>query len=382
MKNRVAIFTWCYFGKINYGQILQCYATQKLCEEYGFDVTIINYRPLKEFENIYNIPPKGIERDKYERQYKERYIERQDEKQVERFLEFIDQNIHLSSRCYSVCDIEEEIEDKDFLIVGSDQLWNPIWFDPVYLLEFAKKGQKCISIATGGISVNRKIYHPTFERIAKRIGSFEFVSVREAISKNILNTYTNKKIIDILDPTLLLDEVKWMRFCDNKLIDDEYIFVYYLGQLTPHKHILKEIAKKYNLKRIIYIKMHDSKEKINDEGIMEAVIDAGPKELLSLIRYSNVVCTDSFHGFVFSLIFEKEFFLMDRAYTSRDKVSDTREKNIIDSLKIGKRYANCKKDLIEIEAIDYAYIKKNLYEKRKYCRNEIEQVLLQRKKHL
>lgn len=373
MGKKAALFTWCYFGRVNYGQILQCYATQKLCEEYGLEVMVIKYRPLKEFEKIINIPPKGIEREHYEKYFKDRYIESQDVKQVERFREFISENICMSPQCYSIKDIEEEIEDKDILIVGSDQLWNPAWFDPVFIVEFARKKHKVISIATGGISINKKVYQPVLKRIAKGLEKFDFVSVRETVSREILNAYTDKKIIDVLDPTLLLDERKWRGLCAHRMVEEKYILAYFLGKLTPHKHILKEIARRNKIEKIIYIRMHDSDEEINNEGMLEPFVDAGPREFLSLIRSADIVCTDSFHGFAFSLIFEREFFLMDRAYTNTDEISGARETNVLNKLKIGNRHANSKKDLLVSESIDYISVKKALKDRKKYCRKEIEQ---------
>lgn len=373
MGKKVAIFTWCYDnGPMNYGQILQCYAMQKLCEKYNLDVTVIKYRHLRGFEKILEIPQKGMERNDYERSFKEQYVERQDTEQMKRFLGFISENIHLSPQCYLVKEIEEEIENKEILIVGSDQLWNPLWFDPVYLLEFAKTEQRRVSIATGGISVDKKAYNPILKRIAKAIEKFDYVSVREPVSKDILNCYTDKKIVDLLDPTLLLDDLQWRKLCEDRLIKDKYIFVYYLGKITPHKHILKEIAKKCDVKKIVYIRRHYFNENINEEGILEPFDDAGPKEFLALIRYAEAVCTDSFHGLVFSLVFKKDFYLMDRAYKDMDVASNTRAENLQNKLKFKKRFANSKKELSSIEKIDYEIVEKELHKIQEYCTKEFE----------
>lgn len=376
MNKKAVIFTWCHDnGPVNYGQILQCYAMQKLCEKYGLDATVIKYRRLRKFEDLINIPAKGTERNKYELQFKEKYVEKQDARQVKKFQNFISEHICLSAQCYSIKDIEEEIEDKDILIVGSDQLWNPLWFDPVYLLEFAKETQRIVSIATGGISVDKEAYRPTLRRIAKGIEKFDYVSVREPISRDILNAYTKREIADVLDPTLLLDEIEWNQICGHNLMKEKYIFVYCLGALTFHKHILKEIARKYGVGKIIYIKMHYSTEPVNHEGILEPITDAGPKEYLSYIRYAEAVCTDSFHGFVFSVMFKKDFYLMDRAYIPKDEVSNSRADNLMDKLKIKKRYANCKKDLSEMEHIDYERVGQELGKQRKDSIKEFEKAI-------
>ena len=79
--------------------------------------------------------------------------------------------------------------------------------------------------------------------------------------------------------------------------------------------------------------MEISEELFNDLDIMVGIKNAGPEEFVSLIRFSAAVCTDSFHAFALSLIFDKDFFLMDRAYISSDEASTCRWNEILDLLK-------------------------------------------------
>lgn len=53
--------------------------------------------------------------------------------------------------------------------------------------------------------------------------------------------------------------------------------------------------------------LHESNDFWADE-----LLCAGPLEFLTAIKNAEVVFTDSFHGSIFSTIFEKEFFLFKR----------------------------------------------------------------------
>ena len=195
MKKKIAIFTWCYTaGAINFGQILQCYSLQKHCKEIGFDVVVVKYRKLNDEEDIRQIPPKGKDRDRYESDYKDMHYENQESGQARLVNKFIDEHIEFTQQCYCEEDILEEINGCDVLLVGSDQLWNPLWIDCTYLLDFDNLQRKRISYATSGICSEKQAYKEHIKKIAGKIENFEYVSVRESISKRILKKYTNKKI--------------------------------------------------------------------------------------------------------------------------------------------------------------------------------------------
>lgn len=353
-KNTAAIFTWCYdIGKTNYGQILQCYALQELCKQHGIKPTVMKYRALREDELLELIPAKGAERERYERNIKDRYTEDQSDPRVQRFLSFIDEYIYRSARCYCTEDVKEECGNKEYLIVGSDQLWNPDGFDRIMLLEFADDTQHCFTYATGGVAVDWKKYRNTFRLIADGLDRFEQVSVREPVSVEILGKYTDREIVDVLDPTLMLTEKDWDQVCGSQLLSGRYIFCYCIGGISFHKHVLKEIAKFHGVDTVLYIKSNHHMERINGEGLFYEINDAGPSEFLSLIKYAEAVCTDSFHGFALSIVYQKEFYLMNRAFVNREWASTGRMDNVIHKLGIGKRYANCKRDVKEIEPIHY-----------------------------
>ncbi len=301
---KVAIFTWCYRNNyINYGQILQCYALQRICEKLGYETQVICYRKPEAHESIVFQLDQN-ERKRYETDRKYDRISMYGKGTIDRCCEFQDQYINFSPQYFSKCEIENSIQEFDVLLVGSDQLWNPLWLDDVNILNFSHSGKKCVSYATGGITSDMTSNDMrAIKQIVKSIGYFDRVSVREPISRDILNKYTNKEISDVIDPTFLLKTEEWDEICRERLIKEKYIFVFYIGLISPQKHLFKEIAKKHGSDRIIYLNLHRSSEKINDDYNMKLYESAGPCEFLSLIKYADAVCTDSFHVIIIVYFF-------------------------------------------------------------------------------
>lgn len=350
---KIAIITWCYDnGTINFGQVLQCYALQEFCRSLYCEVKIIKYRALWDNEEL-SLIPKGIEREKYEYGHRDQYVESQSREDVQKVLKFIKRFIHLSQQCYTAEELINVTKDCNYLIAGSDQIWNPLWFDKNALLIFASAHQHKISYATAGISndigKNKKI----IQLIAKEIDSFKSVSVREPISKEILNRYTTKEISDVLDPTLILSEERWNRICSERQVKEEYILCYCIGEIRPHKHVLKYAMSKYKVQNIVYIDMSKRKLDFCNGRFMIGRSDIGPMEFLALIRYAKAIFTDSFHGFAFSVIYKKEYYIMGRAYDTKEIFNYSRIKNIMIKFDIPERWANTKQDVDKAPPINY-----------------------------
>lgn len=361
MNYKIALFTWCYTaGAINYGQILQCYSLQRYCQNKGFDVKVVKYRRLDDSEDPRLIPSKGEERDRYEYEYKNRNYEKQECGQAKLVNEFIKEYISLSQQCYSIDDILEEISDCDILLVGSDQLWNPLWIDWVYLLEFDDIHRKHISYSTSGICSNDQCYENAIRRITNGFEHFDYVSVREPISNKILRQYSDKNVFVALDPVFLLNKEEWDEMMDAPLITEPYIFAFYIGRIDPQKHLIHQVARKYDVQKIVYVKREISDEVFNELDIMVGIQNVGPKELVSLIRNATAVCTDSFHVFALSLIFHKEFYLMNRAYVPSDEASTSRWNDLLELLGIEPRVANSRNEIMKIKTIDYESVENRL----------------------
>ena len=97
----------------------------------------------------------------------------------------------------------------------------------------------------------------------------------------------------------------------------------------------------------------------------DVLIDIGPAEFISLIKYADAVITDSFHGTAFSIIYEKQMYSIKRIVNKRDIYdNDCRIKNVFDFLGIHNYYTKSDKIDFKGAEIDYQEVSKKLKKQR------------------
>ena len=90
------------------------------------------------------------------------------------------------------------------------------------------------------------------------------------------------------------------------------------------------------------------------------VLDVGPKEFVNLIANACYVCTDSFHGTLFSLLFHKRFSCFD---TTKNK-HDTRKKGLLERVGATSAFQNIEESIKVCTELDYKKIDRNIEEMR------------------
>ena len=192
----------------------------------------------------------------------------------------------------------------DLILSGSDQIWNPKIFpdgrfDPVFF---------------GAFSQRRRIaYAPSFgiphipegmeEELRGYLKQFSHISVRERQGQRIVKDLTGQEVPVVLDPTLLLTRDQWSAMAAPPGLSGGYILCYCIsrpGALAPYIH---QLAEKTGLP---VVQLCGIRQKVHPRA--RCVLDAGPAEFLSLFQNASYVCTNSFHGTVFSVQFQKPFF--------------------------------------------------------------------------
>lgn len=303
----------------NYGAVLQAYALKKYIKDLGYETKIINYH----HEDI----PDG-------------YLPDDNEKRWEKFNTFIKQLIDYEEKTYIN---EEQLEklDIDFWICGSDQIWNTditIYMNKGYFLNFKTEGKKISYAASMG---KKELTKEEEEDFKKYINKLDKISVREETLQEYAQKFTDKKIEKVLDPTLLLEEKDY-----SELIEDnchgEYVLIY---ALVPDERLTKvanKIAQEKNLK---IIELNDKK---NEKYFCEQVSEAGPSEFLTLIKNAKAVITNSFHGTIFSIIFQKEFYTI-----SRKSNNNSRMENILKIVGMEDRLIDKIEELENVKGQDY-----------------------------
>ena len=222
------------------------------------------------------------------------------------------------------------------VIVGSDQLWLPVnVVSDYYTLNWVSDNINKISYATSfGISTIPNKYKEMYKSFLKRINN---LSVRENNAVKLVKELSDRDAKLICDPTLLLTKEEWMDIQDNKrIIDDKYIFCYFLGNNIEHRKFVERL-KSITGYKIVSINHCDEYVKYSDKFADLTPYDVGPSEFINYIRNAEFVCTDSFHGTVFSLINNVKFFTF-RRFKSKSKMStNSRVESLLNIVNLNKR---------------------------------------------
>lgn len=199
----------------------------------------------------------------------------------------------------------------DVLVCGSDQIWNPDYNIPAFFLDFAKPDQKrVIYAASVGKERLTRLQRKTYQKLMRGL---DFVSVREHSARQLLQPVCEQPVQVVLDPTLLHDRAYWQTFAEGSAKHYEnYIFCYFLGLTEEKIEAAKAYAAKTGKALVSIPYLHGVEEPLCRElgGIQDA--DVGPGDFLKLIAEADAVLTDSFHASVFSLLFEKDFWVFGR----------------------------------------------------------------------
>lgn len=321
---KVGIIT-LYYNNNNYGGVAQGYALRKYFEKIGYESEMITYKSTsknlglvnkeksikiisKKVRNKIKRYVNQIREKKYINMYKNELEERK--RKLEKF-----RNDMPHSKVYDSSSINEIENNYDYFVTGSDQCWNPGVIDNGYVFSFLKGKNKKIFSYASSVAVS-KVSDKYKNFMKKELEKYNTISIRELDSQEILENITNRKIDWVIDPTLLLDYDDWNRITSERILKEKYAFAYILGDDQKERNIVKEIAKKKNLKLVTlpYIKDGNKFEfKIQDLNFGdEQMINISFEDFLSLIKYSELVITDSFHAICFSYIFKREFYAIEK----------------------------------------------------------------------
>lgn len=357
-----------YFHE-NYGGMLQAYATTKIFEEKGIEYEIIRYRKKKNLKFIIKSLPRMFNNvllnDKYEALQKKLSFKRhsdialKEKERMKEFSNFKNNNFRkLSEEYYGFENLKKGCNKYSAVVTGSDQLWSPAGLPTnFYNLKFVPDDIRKISIASSfGVK-----YIPWYQknRTADYLKRIEYISMRENTGKKIVKELTGRDVPVILDPVFMFDREGWERLIPTKKeYEEEYIFAYFLGKNPEHREIVKKIAKEKKLKIVTLRHLDQFVE--DDENFGDyAPYDVGPDKFLNLLRGAKYVCTDSFHGAVFSIIHNKQFLVFDRYNNNSKHSKNSRIDSLCDNLEIKNcRYNGNIEEIFEKE-IDYYKVNEN-----------------------
>lgn len=238
---------------------------------------------------------------------------------------------------YSMEQLQTANQDYMGFVCGSDMIWSDIGQNmDVFFLQFAQPGTR-ISYAPSltGINTSDK---KELTKLKKRLEGIDFLSCREKFGVDIITELTGKKAFHALDPTLLMTKDMWKKHLqfDTKDRKNKYILCYMFGG-APNSVIreLKTIGKKLNAD-IRYIPMSVKERSYELQNGRTAAY--GPYEFVELFYNADFVITNSYHGLLFSLIFEKPFVLFHREHNCEWSIHEERMNSILSITGLSNRF--------------------------------------------
>lgn len=282
--------------KANYGGILQNWALQQVLIKLGHEPITIDLLPQPSLSRFILSTVKSL--ILWFIPSKRRKFIRWHYKRSPLFEKFVENKIRKTDVCHRYSMDLVQKYHLDALIVGSDQIWRPIYNrDVLYdmFLRFAKdfKGKKIAYAASFGVGQWEFTEEQT--RICSSlVQMFDAVSVREESGVRLCEEYLKINAIPVLDPTFLVEKEAYLKLCSHVPKREEaFLAAYVLDASSEVEDVIKEEARKMG----IMVRRYSA----------DATAELTVEEWISIFRDASFIVTDSFHGTVFSIIFGKPF---------------------------------------------------------------------------
>lgn len=282
---KVCIIT--VYNSLNYGSFLQAFALSEVLKEMGHKVSFLETKARNPLAQTLKSTTKKIINFDYDGA----------KLNIEKYIKFKNAN-----KKFNICKKKiDELDKQDVFIFGSDEIWNISREDFSKYPIFLGKGLPKKFFMSYAPSINTSTYQMIKENsyFIECINNIDKISVRDKHSLCTLQQVTSKDIDIVLDPTLLLDKDKYNSL-EEKCDDKNYILVYSYGHNMTEERI-KKIREFANVKEMKLISVGF------DLKWCDKSISASPFLFLSYIKNAAYVITDTFHGTVFSIIYNKSF---------------------------------------------------------------------------
>lgn len=302
----------------NYGGILQAYALQSVLNKMGHDVTLlVDYKAIK-YKPFYLWPlvlisrlfVRYIKQDTTVHIFHEKWAKMQHDFLTQHQTLFIKENIRIT-QLTNIKDVSKL--NLSAIVVGSDQVWRPKYVNPIdkYFLSFLSKNSKIKRIAYA-VSFGTKEWEYSRQqtkRCAKLAQKFDCISVREKSGIELCRRYLKVTALFVLDPTLLLNKEDYISLLPNLEQEVNYrtIFTYILDKSEEKDEFINEIKTK--------LKLIQTNIDFNDKSRPYCSVE----NWLMNFYQAQFIVTDSFHGCVFSIIFNKPFLVINNPQRGQER---------------------------------------------------------------
>lgn len=313
----------------NYGGLLQNYALQQVLKRAGHEVYTLDWavgrrnpmwyvRVIGLFIAHFLMPARFEKPDIY------RLNKNEDNAINANIYDFINRYISRTKIVKRNIDFKiiSENEGFDAFIVGSDQCWRPRFnrFQYQMYLKFARKRQDITRIAyAASFGTSNWEYTPKMTLRCQALAAlFDVITVREDTGVDLCRTYLGVEATHVLDPTMLLTKQDYMDLIEenNESVSSGNLYYYFLDPSDIKIKAINQIEKESGYKAFSVIPRFNSdhRTKANIKHNLEQCIYPRVTMWLRAFLDAELVIVDSFHGMVFSIIFNKPFWVIGNQY--------------------------------------------------------------------
>ena len=272
-NNEIKVYT--LYKSLNFGAYLQAFALQHILKENGYSPSFIEVNPFSNKEI-------------------KKYIIRKDIRKI--FINYLQYKKFKS--CWKHVKINNnDVEYAKACVVGSDEIWNiknKSFFHAPEYFGYNINNNNIISYAPScNLTTSKDLI--SFDASIK-FEKFSKISVRDNHTFYLVKEISGVAPTIVLDPTLLIKDFK--NFESNIYVNHKYILIY------GYKFAKHEIEKILNFAKKMNYKLYSIGM---PQMWCDRQITATPFEFLSFVKNADYIITETFHGTIFSIIYNKNF---------------------------------------------------------------------------
>ena len=359
----------------NYGGILQAYALQSFLRDAGYDVEVIQQiRPARyrsDFTQLIDKLTFGLRPIKLQNGdiiSRKKWLRLLEEVSSEP-KRFINERLCLSEKLY----VEGDLDDVnrlgfDVVVVGSDQVWRRDYVSKIqsYFLDFLDNSQtRKVAYAASFGTADWQYDEKVTAECKNLLKSFKSVSVREKSAVSMCHKYLGITPFLAVDPTLLVDPKHYVKL-SGAHPKERHLCSYVLDESDMLAAEVNRIADDHSLK--IVSPMPKNKFTKAGESKLNDCKFGTVEDWVSAFHQADYVITDSFHGTVFSILFNKPFI----SYVNRQRGA-SRFESLLGELGLSSRMVYCLEELKSVgldgNEIDWTAVNKFLSQWRRKSRD-------------
>jgi hypothetical protein len=352
---------------INYGSLLQAFATIKVLEKLGHHAYIIDYRRKSVYSLKYLLSKvdfnSGLKKTIFD-VFRAFFVSFEHHSVERKFVKMRKRYLKMTETYYS-CDGMAGLK-ADCFVTGSDQVWGIDRYDETYFLPFVNDGKKIAYSASFGKTDIDENY---FDKYTKWLKLYSHITVRENSAVDLLNKMGIDCMGVVLDPVLLLTKDEWNEFIeeetDNTKCDDR-LLIYYLHNNPELRKYVRGFSKCWNIK---YATLSATWHHLIAGG--EKIFAPEIKDYIKAIKHCKYFITDSFHGTVFALLFNKNFSVI-----LPNDGTETRIKSLLEQIRLEDRIITDLNEFSIMERdIDYNHVNEFIAKEREHSINLLDKMI-------